>query len=82
MSQQRVRCRLNMRERLLSDRGGLGSGALQECASPPPPQELAAEGSQLQQHDPLRPFSLKHARQQASIVGHMQRVAPPSTACL
>lgn len=38
------------------------------------PQELLAEGAQLQQDDPLRPFSIKHARQQASIVGHMQRV--------
>ena len=29
---------------------------------------------QLQSANPLRPFSLKHARQQASIVGHMQRL--------
>ncbi len=71
MLQQRVRVRL------LSDRRAMRSGALQECAAPPSPQEVVAEGAQLRQDDPMRPFSLKHARQQASIVGHMQRVAPP-----
>ena len=39
-------------------------------------EELRPAGweHQLQSANPLRPFSLKHARQQASIVGHMQRL--------
>jgi len=38
-------------------------------------EELRPAGweEQLRSSNPLRPFSLKHARQQASIVGHMQR---------
>jgi len=37
-------------------------------------EELRPAGweEQLRSANPLRPFSLKHARQQASIVGHMQ----------
>lgn len=39
-------------------------------------EELRPAGweEQLRSANPLRPFSLKHARQQASIVGHMQRM--------
>ena len=38
-------------------------------------EELRPAGweQRLRSANPLRPFSLKHARQQASIVGHMQR---------
>ena len=46
-------------------------------------EELRPTGweDQLQSANLLRPFSLKHARQQASIVGHMQRLGlAPSAA--
>ncbi len=46
-------------------------------------EELRPVGweDQLQSANPLRPFSMKHARQQASIVGHMQRLGlAPSAA--
>ena len=45
----------------------------QVCPAAPEAQELKPDGAPLYQQDPLRPFSLKHARQQASIVGHMER---------
>ena len=46
---------------------------VQACTDHKPLQYLEPEACQAYlQPDNLRPFSLKHAQQQASIVGHMQ----------
>ena len=45
------------------------------CSDEQPVQYLEPEACQAYlQPDNLRPFSLKHAQQQASIVGHMQQI--------
>ena len=49
-------------------------GALQVCALQEPVQQLEPAACQpYLQADNVRPFSMKHAQQQASMVGHMQQ---------
>lgn len=45
----------------------------QACPQPGEPQELVPPGAPTEQQNKELPFSVKHARQQASIVGHMLR---------